>query len=617
MPKALTIKAPAWKQDLRSNRLDEYLSRCIAWLFQSFSEISEVIVDSSTLEKFSAAKQRSDGIAGIKAAVKVSAQAKEDRSNFANKVLASFKNGPLFVSKGGVSKNSVEFLWVCSKDLVAPHVSDVSQIDYGKSVEDRLAAGGSSQSSRYPFAYYSFDGTMDELKRILKKVKFDGEADLKEAAGDRRIAAKCIVDMTIKGSREGTNKVSEIADAGALLDAFKKPLGIKSIVKYGKSYDFIAAIKNRSATLKAVRKAIESFKKGASLDKSVYAVLFNSILGSGGSDFRMAALKNSSVGDSTFGDVLKAQKTYGAVISELLIPFLLLAGYRTIDGKEILKGLPSDDEVVSVEFPQAKNNVLTDYDVGLSDASLVSTASGKRYAVSAKWTDGHNSPGLFTLLYDNAKMFGGKVLNEYAKKAGKKSAFAVAVKIVEDDGEHKAMPGKVLALARSEDAIKDRFLNKLAAGVDYDDMKNNAYWPGTKYSKKDQAIILKKISDGIGDLLKRAKEKQLQQIADLFPYSIQIVCDKKLAAILNGDKKFLTTIYDFMYGYYGEDVEFQQIQLNEDLSLKYFKKEPDVTVKNVNEYVEIESVSSIKKTEQKKPNDAISIAQPLRVSLLR
>ena len=204
------------------------------------------------------------------------------------------------------------------------------------------------------------------------------------------------------------------------------------------------------------------------------------------------------------------------------------------------------------------------------------------------------------------------------KKAGKKSAFAAATKIVIDGGSHKAMPGKMLSLAKDGESINDGFLNKLATGIDYDKIKSNAYAPGTKYSSKDRKLILRKFSENVGDFLKKAKDKQLQQLVDLFPYSVQIVCDKRLAAMLNEDKDFLLTLYEFVYGFYGADVEFQQIQLNKDLSLKYFKKEPDVTKKNISDYIKIESVSSIVKTpNMDKPNSAVSIAQPLRVALLK
>lgn len=625
MPEAITIDRPTSKQDLRSSSLFRELRRCIAWLLQTFPEISKVVVNSSTLEKFSAAKQREDGIAGIKTFLYIDDNSHSGRSKFGQKVLASFKDGPLFINNKPIAKGAVEFLWHAGKDSVESDiaVSKLDRVDYGKKVADKLAPGekGGSNASRFPIAYYSFSGPIDDLKRIFKKsVSLDGKAKISEAIEkDSRIEAKAILDLTVKGDRTGTNKESEISDAKTLLDAFKGPLKIKPTTKYGKTFDFIQAIKNRKVTLAAIKKAIDGDNGTfASLDKSVYAAMFNAIMNRNGANFDMSWLKDSNVGDMTFVDALNEQKTYGAVISELLIPFLLLCGYKTIDGQEILKGLPGNDEVVSVEFPQAKNNVLTDYDVGFANASLVKTASGKQYAVSAKWTDAHNSSGLFTLLYDNAKMFGKEILEQYVKKAGKKSAFAAATKIVIDGGTHKAMPGKMLSLAKDGESINDGFLNKLAAGIDYDKIKNNAYAPGTKYSSKDRKLILKKFSENVGDFLKKAKDKQLQQLVDLFPYSVQIVCDKRLAAMLNEDKNFLLTLYEFVYGFYGADVEFQQIQLNKDLSLKYFRKEPDVTKKNISDYIEIESVSSIVKTpNMDKPNSAVSIAQPLRVALLK
>lgn len=613
MPEAITTKASSLKSDLGKHSANKPLCRCLSWLYSSFPEIKKIALDGSTLESFSAVKQRADGIAGIKTYLYISDGGRLSRSKFANKVLAAFDNGPLFVDKP-IDKSAIEFIWHGSKDSIEKNVANgkLQQIDYGKSVADKLSSGGSSDASRYPIAYYSFNGSLDDLKKILKKVKsFDGKAKVKEAISDDRIAAKCILDLTVKGDKEGTNKESEISDAGTLLEMLKpSKLKISKKTVYGKEYLAIDAIDNRASMLKSIRSIINK-NVSAAMDKAMYSVMFNAILSKEqkGDQFSMKKLKESKISnDSTFIEGLQAQKTYGAVMAELLVPFLLLCGYKSIDGKEILKGLPTDEKVVSVEFPNAKNNVLTDY-----DTVFANTSDGRRYAISAKWTDGHNSPGLFTLLYDNIKMFGKKVVNEYVEVAGKKNPFSVAVGITEKGGSHKGMPGKLMELTKDSAVVSDGFMNRLAKCVSYDGLRSNEYAVGTQYKESDRKKLLKKFEEEIGSYYRK-----VGALVDLFPYSVPIVCDKKMAATLNENKEFLLTLYSFMFGYYGKDVEFQQIQLNEDLSLKYIEKSPDVTMKNISEYIEIESVSSVKKEKDEKRHfNAISIAQPLRVALLK
>lgn len=613
MPNIVTTSAATLKSDLGKRSANKPLCRCLSWLYSSFPEIKKIALDGSTLESFSAAKQRADGIAGIKTYVYISDGGRLSRSKFANKVLSSFDDGPLFVDKP-IEKGAIEFIWHGGKDRVEKNVANgkLQQIDYGKSVADKLSADGGSDASRYPIAYYSFNGSLDDLKKILKKVKsFDGKAKVKEALEDNRIVAKCILDLTMKGDKEGTNKESEISDAGDLLDMLKpSKLTISKKTVYGKEYLAIEAIDDRESTLKSIRSIIDK-DVSAAMDKAMYSVMFNAILSNAqdGIRFSMKKLKESRISkDSTFIEGLHAQKTYGAVMAELLVPFLLLCGYKSIDGKEILKGLPTKEKVVSVEFPNAKNNVLTDY-----DTVFANTSDGRQYAISAKWTEGHNSPGLFTLLYDNIKMFGKKVVDEYVEAAGKKSPFSIAVGITKKDGNHKGMPGKLMALAENSYAIDDSFMNRLAKCVTYDGLKKNEYAIGTEYKENDRKKLLKKFDEEIGSLYRK-----VATLVDLFPYSVPIVCDKKMAASLNENKEFLLTLYNFMFGYYGKDVEFQQIQMNDDLSLKYIEKNPDVTTKNVSEYIKIESVSSIKKQlDEKHYFNTISIAQPLRVALLK
>lgn len=622
MLSSLTVTPNSLKGDLHSSglSLNPYLKNCVVWLTKTFSkEILKLKIPDPVF----LAKHRVDGIKGVRTILYIDSSHRNNRGIFANSILDKFSDGPLFVQKGKIDSSKLEFLWIAGKDKIQKQVSRsrLSEIDFGKETSDRLSLGGGSDGSRYSIGYYSFNESLDELKEILDKVKsFDGKIDIVEAdsrTSEKRVEAKCILDLTVKEDVESAKK-SQVADANFLLQSIlSTALKTKTTTAYKKQYISVQAIDDRKTAMKKIGDSIDDSQDLNSLDKSIYAVLFNTVLNKGASDnFLMDILKKNKINSQqSFAEAIESQSTYGVVVSELLVPFLLLAGFKTIDGKEILKGISETEKVVSVEFPEKKNNVLTDYNV-----TFVNTDAGKRYAISAKWTDGHNSPGLFTLLCDNMKMFGKKVLEQYSADSGKDSVFAIAAKIVEEDDNKKGMPGKLLELSKELGKENERFVSKLAEQVTYKDLRDGKYKAGIQ-DKEEKQMLLRKLESEIGNVVKR-KNNIFQQILDFYPYSIPIICDKKLAKDLNADKDFLLTLYAFVFGFYGKDVQFQQIQLNRDLSLKYIERQPEATIKNISDYIAINSISSIKKNAKKNNgkiflSDVINIAQPLRVSLLK
>ena len=114
MPETITTNASSLKSGLGKYSANKPLCRCLSLLYSSFPEIKQIALDGSTLESFSAAKQRADGIAGIKTYVYISDAGRLSRSKFANKVLEAFNDGPLFVDKP-IEKGAIEFIWHGSK----------------------------------------------------------------------------------------------------------------------------------------------------------------------------------------------------------------------------------------------------------------------------------------------------------------------------------------------------------------------------------------------------------------------------------------------------------------------------------------------------------------------
>jgi len=630
MRSSIKITTKRFKEDLVKNgsSLDQYLQLCLTWLKDAFPQINSFSV--SDKQKFDPSeKATAVGRKGYLVGLCISVKDRKARGAFANEVLSAFDKGPLFIANSLKSK-TIDFLWLAGKDKVKSQVKDLSDIDYARKTRDYLSSGGQSSASLYSFAYYSFTGTKDELKKLFSKpLDFSQTIKLKEAvSADKRIVAKCIVDFTIENDRN--EKASDIANADEVIDRLKSVLKIKRIDRYEgtKPYNSIAAVSAKSVKDKFQK----LFSKGKAfqneLDRSFYGALFNAIL-NGSVDFKMNSLKSAKVEDKTFADIIAEEMKYGAITAELLVPFLLLFGYRKIDGKDILKGLSEEAKVVSVEFPASSKNVLTDYDAVFKDpvgnAAQVVSSDGKRWAVSAKWTDMHNASALFGLIHDNLKTFGKTVLDSYAKKAGKDSPFAEAVRIAERVGDKNERQQEVLDLASNPSAVDSRFVNKLAKSVSFSELKRKKYGPIGEYPdvwiKENGTQLLEKFKaefkTAFRKYFKNKGDDKINIALELFPYSAAFVCDKALTESLNENKDFLLTVYSFIFGYYGEDVEFQQIQLNKDLSIKYIAKSPDVSKKNVSDFIRIESVGSIKREKTKDYIKQVRLAQPMRVMLLK
>lgn len=81
-------------------------------------------------------------------------------------------------------------------------------------------------------------------------------------------------------------------------------------------------------------------------------------------------------------------KGYFPVISEYMIPFLLLKNITKLNGTDILGNFSSDDQIKAIEFPVSSSNPLTDYYV-----ITALTENGKRIRVSAKVRHG-NMPSI-------------------------------------------------------------------------------------------------------------------------------------------------------------------------------------------------------------------------------
>lgn len=550
-------------------KVDSNLKILIKRIFEIAEEIN-VKIEKISIDPSKSAGTRG-GKAGYRTKIYVADIGRKTREETAKDILNYFNHGPRFI--GTADGDPIRFVWFGGKDNIEKFLSsgNISKFEYGKKTLDNIVKQG-SKSSRYSIALFSIENKNGNGLNMLKglfdeKTRKDPDfwkdsIKIEEAKKESpEIKADCIVDFTVStvehiydSKIKNTNELLKIVNIAALGAA-------KTTSEGYEGYTNVPRFKNKDEALQDMANSLnEHLDSISQLDKELYTAMFRKMQDSG-ERFDLNELKNTELSVDfiskdhklTFEDVL-GLKHYGVIVSETLIPFLLLCNIRqikTIDGRSepIINGL-ADYEIQSVEIP-GNNNPLTDYDVIFVNAKRGTKT--KRFAISAKFGDYFN---------------------------------------------HSSLVG-LISRCRNQKAIdiasKDAYFEKIAKIA--------------KERKSSTSEDIVKIYKAFEDEISKATPELLD--ADIDP----VKADKTMVSFLNKKKDFLTTVYLFIFRYYyGRNVDFQQIELKKDLSIKKIIKRRKLDDKNISDLIELISVASYKK-DASKDSDRYNVNQPLAVEL--
>jgi hypothetical protein len=207
------------------------------------------------------------------------------------------------------------------------------------------------------------------------------------------------------------------------------------------------------------------------------------------------------------------------VASEIIIPYMLLCGVKTIDGIDIIKAFAGDSKnktVQAIKYPKSNTNYFADYSVVFVKDNK--TNDIEEYKVSSKTGSG-NKISLFTLYNQNKTIFeNAKGLIGNAAKYCNKNFNDVKL-------------------------IKAKFtwiLGALACGMTYPQVDTllkqydviNAHLPAPKTL----------------EYFKSLKKYGIDTTSKAFPYTLTDTFNKKACEILNNDNKIKELITDMVFG---------------------------------------------------------------------
>ena len=569
----------ASKEDLSKLNNDRYLKTLIGFLLRKVEELSKstfvgISVDRNLRQTSHTAKY------GYKTAIKLKTINRKTREDLATNILDVFKEGPLFVGDPTTTKK-VEFVWFGNEDWIEKYLAknSIKRFERGKKMLNNLVKAGSS-NSRYSIAYFSIEPSAGEIKPTLEilqglfdpdsikdKPKF-WEQHLKEAKSVKKellnVKAECIVDFTVTTTSQMFE--SKVKNTNVLLDAVDFGATVRRGYYHKIAYKTPRV--NLTGFVRAINNAAKA-KKVTILDAALYGAIFSSISEqiSSNKTFDLNKLKESTISlkqsiknvigkeelskfpeSITFEDALQ-MKHYGVVISETLIPFLLLCGYtklKTVSGSEekIISALEEGYKVKSVEIPESSNNPLTDYDAILVDAESADKKTMKRFAISAKFGENFNHSSLLGLI---AKKKTDTDLNKFCNDF--KIVYTIAKRTQKD-------------LLGSEEKVNTTHIGDVIT------ISNEL-----------------KLQENNSELAKKLKSTNVESIQAVY-------LDKALVDRFNDNADFLENTYDFVFGYYGKDTTFEQIELKEDMTLKHIVKNTDDNVE-ISKKIALKSVASI------------------------
>ena len=631
------------------NISDKYLKRLLKFLFKHFEEYSGTKLKSINVDLTAGGTK--GGISGYRAVLNISTgiskradslvKRKEIVDTFFEKAFVD--NQPLFYTKSLDGKEFSDFIWYGDRSEIEG--SKVLQKDAGmKYSKPNKLDFTSGKAYRRFISYYSIEtkDIADFLKLKDGKTKTIDEDEIAVAAKANGIETKCVVSITLHDADVKSNLESNVETTSELMEEII-PYKKVRLFKDKRLYYRVTA-EQKDSLLATIENKIKNSKVLSQTDKDVYSAFFEGILSSSepNNDFKISKLKDKL--EAAYGQDIMSQsadKYYRLNISEVLIPFILIGGYSKIEGRSILtdedgKDITSGLKIKSIEIPKSNINVLTDYSVTFINAEV--NGEKKTFAISAKLGDDHNMPSLFTLLRDNWKIGRKAVVNELIKDND--SGFKIALDVAKDaniKGRESEGWKKYIVEFAQKWLPDSENVAKYVKAFSYEDLKignsqrqpwknikdklNQAKW--IQKSKPKEAKEIKKtieeIESSISKYLKQKKDSSAtaksDRILNAYPYSIPVVSDYVCAGNINEDKDFLLSIYKLVFEYYGENTEFQQIQLNKDWSLKYVRKQKEVNEEKIADLISIESKASVDKNAEKIDLSAMKVSQPLMVVL--
>ena len=609
------------KEDL-SKVKNEWLKICFSWLFAANKDLEAI----SFVDK---QKERQKYFSRIALQFK-GVNSQEARDKKVESILNVFEDGPLFVPnsiKPDKNKDSIDFLWYADDKNIDKSIQ--SNFPIIKKIASVVEKG--SSGAHYPFAYYriELENISDNAKKLVysdlkavfgkdkeysKDKNLAVEADKKAVLSTAdvkniNVSLKCLVDFTVKMSNSDYIIGSKVKNADTVLETISDsalPIKKSDTQDYNK-YDAFGT--NRKSVLLEISKDIESSSLEKDFDRSIYSNFFSAIANccdGSSNNFDLNKFKKQiAFKDINFGNFLKETRYYGSVMSELFVPFVLLAGFTKIDGKNILRptdeadSKAKDEEVLSIEYPKKSNEKLRDYNC------IFANTKTKRYAISAKFGGNSvNHTSLLALVKENST-FKNSIVKNLAKN--EQSYYYTIDKVVnsekDQDSDKEAVYRNMIVDIASKIFNEDGLL---------EDYKKIEGWkplsvkPSEKFKEESKKLF-------------KQPKKQKQAIR-LFPYSLPVVCDFRLADFLNKDDDFLKETYKLVFEYYGEDVEFEQLTLMSDFSIKYITKNTHSEKDPILDKIEIVATSLLKqpaevKNTRKYPFTISYIPQPLHVVL--
>ena len=595
-------------KDELSKVSNKYLRACFTWLFSEFGKdfIKQIDYNESSTEN------SRGGIHGVETVIWSKSHYRTSRRKEAlEKILKAFEDGPLFF-QSSEQKAEIDFLWYANGDLIDKKIEEQKKthrkykdnsriienfiLFCGQKMLDNLLEG--SERSRYSIGYYSVNASLSDIvsafgqgKTFALTKEDRGRKPLD--AGKIKIETKVIVDFTIKSEEKANTVIKNTSD---LLRLLKKPFNIQeedSEINPGKKYFKINVLKNISPIFEEnVKKALNPEKNKGSISKEesdFYSLVFSQILNDASKEtlketFDMNNLFNAEI----VRNFVENETGYGVILSEILIPFCLVAGYKNIKSKDretpraIIKFKESKESLESVEIPISNKNVLTDYNVIFANTNG-SKDGPKKYAISAKFDVGTNRTSLFTLIND--------------RKKRNKDAFEKENEILKFIAEY----------VKKEDKLIQEIEN---CAIGYSETYQDGVFNNFLNSKSAQEKI-----DGIDKFTDIKNSRLKNNVIEHFTEAKPILCDWYLAKELNQKKDFLFALYNFVFDFYGKDIDFQQINLDKNFNLKYYVKEKDISEENSNKYIQLTNSSGFSEANSANPKPRVT--QPLQINLLK
>lgn len=317
---------------------------------------------------------------------------------------------------------------------------------------------------------------------------------------DAKLPVKLLMNITI-----GSNNANIMCETFKTRDVILMA-GLLSNEKDDESGEYV--ITRDDLDFSKISAGITKMQKN---DKHFYGTLFENIA-SQNSEGKIANANFSTklfLSDSAVTNMLMAHKNPCRVIlSEILVPLLLLAGYKKIDNKPIMVfGSENDDKIIvkSIKFP-SDDSFLKDFNVTIVEGELPDGQT-REFAISSKFGLYGHTPSLLALL--EKKPFGWEE-NRRTEKLSREYFDSKYFQRLKDDDDRVCK------------FLTDLANSKMSRSAQVDFLCNQAF---AKKNNTDEYTL------------------------------------RYFANLLNDNEHFLSTIYNHLFGFF-DNMEFRQVEMD-------------------------------------------------------